>query len=118
MKPTLPIRRVDCYWFFFTMTLTIGLVSISDRSFAQAQDSLLSPHALKKLSLEELMNLEVTSVSKTQQKLSEVASAIQVITGEDIRRSAATSLPEALRLVPNLQVAKTNSRLGYNSPGI
>src|SRR5882762_8181610 len=109
MKPLLPIRRVHCYLFFFTMILTIGLVSISDRSFGQAQDSLLSPHVLKKLSLEELMNLEVTSVSKTQQKLSEVASAIQVITAEDIRRSAATSLPEALRLAPNLQVAKTNS---------
>ena len=68
-----------------------------------------SAGALKKLSMEALMGIEVTSVSKTPQKLSEVASAIQVITGEDIRRSSAMSLPEALRLAPNLQVAQTNS---------
>lgn len=64
---------------------------------------------LKKLSLEELMNVEVTSVSKAPEKLSETASAIQVITGDDIRRSGATSLPEALRLAPNLQVAQVNA---------
>jgi iron complex outermembrane receptor protein len=56
------------------------------------------------------MNIEVTSVSKTAQKLTEVASAIQVITGEDIRRSGASRLPDALRLAPNLQVAQVNSR--------
>ena len=55
------------------------------------------------------MNIEVTSVSKRPEKLSEVASAIQVITQEDIRRSGATNLPEALALSPNLQVAKINS---------
>ncbi|HKB56021.1 MAG TPA: TonB-dependent receptor [Lacunisphaera sp.] len=66
--------------------------------------------ALKKLSLEELMGLEVTSVSKRPEKLSETASAIQVITNEDIRRSGATSLAEALRLATNLQVAQLDSR--------
>lgn len=64
---------------------------------------------LKKLSLEELMDIEVTSVSKRAEKLSETASAIQVITGEDIRRSGASSLPEALRLATNLQVAQVNA---------
>ncbi|HYG38368.1 MAG TPA: TonB-dependent receptor [Cytophagales bacterium] len=59
--------------------------------------------------MEELMNIEVTSVSKRPEKLTEVASAIQIITQEDIRRSGATSLPEALRLAPNLQVAQLNS---------
>lgn len=59
--------------------------------------------------MEELMNLEVTSVSRQPEKLTEVASAIQVITQEDIRRSGATSLPEALRLATNLQVAQLNS---------
>lgn len=61
------------------------------------------------MSFEELMNIEVTSVSKRPEKLSEVASAIQVITQEDIHRSGATTLPEALALAPNLQVAKYNS---------
>ncbi len=64
---------------------------------------------LKKLSFEELMNIEVTSVSKVPEKLTEVASAIQVLTNDDIHRSASNSLPEALRLASNLQVAKPNS---------
>ena len=69
----------------------------------------LSPSALKKLSVEELMNIEVTSVSKSPEKLTEVASAIQVLTGEDVQRSGATRLPDALRLASNLQVAQSNS---------
>jgi iron complex outermembrane receptor protein len=66
----------------------------------------MSPSALKQLSMEELMDLEVTSVSKRPEKLSEAASAIQVVTGEDVRRSGATSIPEALRLADNLHVAQ------------
>jgi iron complex outermembrane recepter protein len=73
---------------------------------AGAQDSVSS---YKKLSLRELMEMEVTSVSRRAEKLTETASAIQVITGEDIHRSGATSLPEALRLLSNLQVAQVNS---------
>ena len=65
---------------------------------------------LKKLSLEELMNIEVTSVSKRPEKLSETASAIQVITGEDLRRAGVTSLAEGLRLASNLEVAQIDSR--------
>lgn len=65
---------------------------------------------LKKLSVEELMAIEVTSVSRRLEKLSEAASAIQVITGDDIRRSGATSIPEALRLASNLQVAQVDAR--------
>jgi len=64
---------------------------------------------LKKLSIEQLMDLEVTSVSKSPEKLSEAASAIQVVTGDEVRRSGATSLPEALRLASNLDVAQKNS---------
>ena len=65
--------------------------------------------ALKKLSLEELMDVEVTLVSRNPEKLSGAASAIQVLTSEDIRRSGATNIPEALRLLPNLQVAQVTS---------
>jgi len=64
---------------------------------------------LKSLSIEELMNIEVISLSRMPQKLSEVASGIQVITNEDIRRSGATNIPEALRLFSNLQVSQLNS---------
>ena len=59
------------------------------------------------LSLEELEALDVlmvTSVSKKAQKLTESPAAIYVITQEDIRRSGATSIPEALRMVPGLHV--------------
>src|SRR5437660_12407638 len=69
----------------------------------------LNPGDLKEKSLKELMEVIVTSVSKKPEKLSETASAIQVITQEDIRRSGATSLPEALRLASNLEVAQVDS---------
>ncbi|MDB5803482.1 MAG: TonB-dependent receptor [Betaproteobacteria bacterium] len=65
---------------------------------------------LADLSLEELSNITVTSVSGNAEPLSGAAASIYVITGEDIRRSAATSLPEALRLAPNLQVARIDAR--------
>ncbi|HKY26443.1 MAG TPA: TonB-dependent receptor [Pyrinomonadaceae bacterium] len=68
-----------------------------------------SPQSLKTLSIEELMDLEVTSVSRRPEKLSETAAAIQVITSEDIHRSGATTLPEVLRLASNLHVAQVNS---------
>src|SRR5690606_16913150 len=67
------------------------------------------------------MDIEVTLVSRHPEKLSSAASAVQVITGEDIRRSGAATLPEALRLAPNLQVAQVNGRewainaRGFNS---
>lgn len=67
------------------------------------------PSSLVELSLEELGNIQITSVSKKPEKLSQAAAAIFVITREDIRRSGATSIPEALRLAPNLQVARVDS---------
>src|SRR5207249_10805405 len=76
---------------------------------AQTQSVPQSAAKLKTLSMEQLMDIEVTSVSKRPEKLSETASAIQVITQADIRRSGATSLPEALRLASNLEVAQVDS---------
>jgi iron complex outermembrane receptor protein len=61
------------------------------------------------MSLEQLMNVQVTSVSRRPQSLIQAAAAIQVITSEDIRRFGATSLPEALRLADNLEVAQINA---------
>ena len=74
---------------------------------AQADD--LSMNSLKSLSIEELTNLQVTSVSKTAEPLSDAAAAIFVITREDIFNSGARSLPEILRLAPNLEVAQITS---------
>src|SRR4051812_1651017 len=81
----------------------LGKIAVAQTSNAQM------PQALKKLSLEELVDVEVTSVSRHPEKLSKSASAIQVITAEEIRRSGATSIPEALRLADNLDVAQINS---------
>lgn len=80
------------------------------RAGAQSPAPLPSASALKKLTFEQLMDLDVTSVSKRPEKLFETASAVQVITADDIRRSGATRLPEALRLASNLEVAQIDSR--------
>jgi iron complex outermembrane receptor protein len=64
---------------------------------------------LADLSLEQLSSLQVTSVSGRPESLQGAASSIYVITAQDIRRSTATSLPEALRLAPNLLVAQTSA---------
>jgi len=61
------------------------------------------------LSLEELMEVTVTSVSRKKERQFEAAAAVHVITQEDIRRSGATTIPDALRLAPGVQVAKFNA---------
>ena len=67
------------------------------------------PEKLSSMSIEDLLNVEVTSVSKTQQKISDTAAAIYVITQEDIQRSGATNIPDLLRMVPGMDVAQINS---------
>lgn len=64
---------------------------------------------LTELSLEDLMNTEVTSVSKKAQNKHDAAAAITVISSEDLRRGGFTSVPEALRVVPGLQVAQIDA---------
>ncbi len=61
------------------------------------------------MSLEDLMDVTVTSMSKRAQALQETAAAVHIVTGEDIRRSGATCIPEALRMVPGLMVAQNNA---------
>lgn len=76
---------------------------------------------IRQLSIEELANVEITSVSRRPEPLAEAPAAIFVISAEDIRRSGAINLPEALRLAPNLEVARINgfsytiSARGFNS---
>jgi len=82
------------------LTILLGLMLAAPLAHAEIAklDSL-------DLSLEELMNLVVTSVSKKAQTLAETSAAAYVIKAEDIRRSGATNIPEALRLAPGVQVA-------------
>jgi len=76
---------------------------------AIAQDAYVSPSTLKKLSVEQLVDIDVTSVSKYPEKFSEAAAAVAVLTSEDIERSGVTKIPDALRLVPGLDVAQVDA---------
>ena len=64
---------------------------------------------LADLTLEQLSNIEVTIATRRAQPLSDVPASAFVISSEDIRRSGATSLPEALRLAPTLQIARADA---------
>jgi iron complex outermembrane receptor protein len=69
-----------------------------------------SAASLVDFSLEQLADIVVTSVSRQETRLAEAPASIYIISGADIRRAGATSLPEALRLAPNLQVARADAR--------
>lgn len=69
----------------------------------------LTAQDLKRLSIEELAEIDVTSVSRRVERLSETAAAVSVIRGDDIRRSGYTTLADALRLGDALDVARINS---------
>jgi iron complex outermembrane receptor protein len=89
-------------------------------SFVQAQQ--VQSTNIQQLSIEQLANVEVTGVSRRAEPLSQAPAAVFIITAEDIRRSAAGSLVEVLRLAPNLEIARMNgfattvSVRGFNSP--
>jgi iron complex outermembrane recepter protein len=93
----------------WSAVFSCGLSLCSSELHARTQAQLASTSSLKSLSLEELMDVEVTSVSRTEETLGGAAAAIAVVTNEDIRRSGATSIPEALRMVPGIHVARRNS---------
>ncbi len=73
-----------------------------------AQALAQSVEELRDLSLEQLANIEISSVSKSAEPLSDAPAAIYVISHDDIARSGATTLPEMLRMAPNLEVAQLN----------
>ena len=83
----------------------------------------VQPDELADLSIEELANIQVTSVSKRPERLQNAAASVFLITADDIRRSGADTLPEVLRLAPNLHVARLSSYTysisarGLNSSG-
>ncbi len=92
------------------MPMTVGVLAVL--SFVPAHAAEIRGASLADLSLEELGNIQVTSVSGYSERLADAAASIFVITGEDIRRSGFRTLPEALRLAPNLQVARSGAS-GY-----
>jgi iron complex outermembrane recepter protein len=94
--------------------LVVSLFALAHRCPAQQQD-------LSELSIQDLMQVKVTSVAKREERLEDSPAAIYVITQDDIRRSGMTSVPELLRMVPGLDVAQIDGNLwaisarGFNS---
>ena len=92
-----------------TSLLTITLVAAWPL-VAQLAGQESSPRKnLAEMDIEDLMNIQITSVSKKAQRVKAVAAAVFVITSDDIRRSGLHSLPEILRLAPGVQVAQIDS---------
>ena len=99
------IYRAMICWFMLTMTAPATLL------WAAGGD-------LYELSLEDLMSVEVTSVSGKGQSLSDSAAAIFVITNEDLKQSGVTNIPDALRMVPGLNVSRIDAnKWAVNSRG-
>ena len=98
---------------FRNMTALLILISVAGLAnnirAEGPQEEPQSEGRITHLSLEQLGEIEVTTESKEPMKVSRVPSAIFVITQEEIRRSGATSIPEALRLVPGVEVARIDS---------
>src|SRR5476649_2105402 len=86
--------------------LLMAALAVGAAAPAQAQTQ---PVDLAVATLEDLMNIQVTSASRKEQRAEDVPAAIYVITRDDIRRSGMTSVPDLLRLVPGVQVAQINS---------
>ncbi|HUQ49081.1 MAG TPA: TonB-dependent receptor [Terriglobales bacterium] len=76
-----------------------------NQTIASAQN----PAPLKEMSLEQLGNIQVTTVSKEPEEVWKTPAAVYVITQEDIRRSGYTSIPDILRLAPGVIVAQNDS---------
>lgn len=99
-----PLRRAKRV---LLATLAPLLLALSARADA------VSLSDIADMSIEELANIQVTSVSKKPEQLADAAASVFVITAEDIRRSGAPSLPDVLRMAPNLQVAQSSGS-AYN----
>ena len=104
MKPVL-MRAVACG------SVLLGLALL----VAQGQNGQTD---LTSLQIEDLMNVDVTSASKKEQKISRVPAAIFVITQEEIRRSGATNIPDLLRMVPGLEVAQVTLVYGRSARAV
>src|SRR3982074_1213714 len=89
------------------LAFALSLVAPLQKSWASVTET--NDDDLKQLSLEQLANVEVTITSKEPVTIARAPAAIYVLTSEDIRRSGATSIPEALRLVPGVEVARIDS---------
>lgn len=102
--PSFAFKILPIFSFIFSACFAI---SFSGAALAASQSK--SFDSLAELSIEELMDVEVISSSKKLEKISEAAAAIFVISQDDIRRSGVTTIPEALRMVPGVHVARIDA---------
>ncbi len=101
------------------MALLLALCGGGETATAQGRPDLLPPTALKRMSMEELLEQEVVSVSRRPENWGQAASSVFVIRGEAARVSGATRLPQLLRLAPTLFVGQVNSaNWGINARGL
>lgn len=84
----------------------VAVISVLGGATASAQQA---QQGLVDLSIQDLLNIEVTSVSRKPQEVGRTAAAVYVITRDDIRRSGATTLPDVLRMAPGFSVAELNA---------
>lgn len=102
--------RADSRRTALTVVSALLAATIITRTTAAIGATAPTVEELRSLSLEELASVEVTSVFKRPEPLGRTPAAAYVITRDDIRRSGALTLPDALRLAPNLMVARMNAR--------
>ncbi len=110
-------------WIRLPASATLCLVAalVTTPVFAWSQPLLAQAQGvrLSDLSLEDLGNVAITSASRRSESLADAAASVFVISNDDIRRSGAHSLPEALRLAPNLQVAQgSNGTYSISARGL
>lgn len=105
--PAIYVRRWAAVTSLLPLLLLAGMAPVSWGNATETSET--TEGRLTQVSLEQLGQIEVTTASKRPVKVSQTPAAIYVVTQEDIRRSGATSIPEALRLVPGVEVARIDS---------
>ena len=100
------MRRASLIRTRCVLVLALIIVVATPAAYAQVTQS---TEDLRRLPLEALLDIDVETVSRGPEPVRSVPAAIYVITSDDIERSGATSIPEALRLAPGIQVARINA---------
>jgi iron complex outermembrane receptor protein len=110
---SLPMRYFCSSRSLLIVSIALCLACLSPMALAQGPNNNQPDNPLKKLTLEQLGNVEVTSVTKEPEQVWETPAAIFVLTNEDIRRAGVTNILDALRLVPGVDMSRNDSS-GYS----
>src|ERR1700693_4724277 len=108
MRPGLKTIRLGKVYALMALVGALGATALSQTN-QTSQTNQAPENQLKQLSLEQLGDIEVTTQAKAPEELWKTPAAVYVITQEDIRRSGATTIPEALRLAPGVEVARISA---------